>query len=228
MSYRKKVDAQQSHITSLRLALGLVTLITLGLGYGWWSAPRELTIHVPPDLRSGSTRKWWNIPPESVYAFGLYLFQQMNRWPANGETDYPDNIARLSAYLTPACKAYLEKDFELRRNSGELRKRERGVFEIPGRGLGDSSSEPRVVQHSLNDWTVNLDIAADEHYAGERVKRALARYPLHILRADVDPEHNPFGLQWNCYSSTPLRIEASQLNDDPQATSRPAISDGGQ
>lgn len=208
MTYRKRVDAQQSHIKSLRLVIGLLIALGLYMAYGWQSAPRDLTIHVPPDLRSGSTRPWWDVPPESVYAFGLYIFQQMNRWPSNGETDYEDNIIRLSGYLTPSCKAYLQRDFELRRNSGELRKRERGVFEIPGRGI-DNQQEPHVQQHSINDWTVNLDITADEHYGGERVKRAFARYPLHIIRFDVDPEKNPFGLAWDCYSGNPQRIEVA-------------------
>ncbi|MFZ3204819.1 MAG: DUF2895 family protein, partial [Pseudomonas sp.] len=81
MSYRKKVDAQYAHIVSLRIGLGLMAVVCLALAFGWWSAPRELTVHVPPDLRSGSTRKWWDIPPESVYAFGRYIYQQMNRWP---------------------------------------------------------------------------------------------------------------------------------------------------
>jgi len=208
MTYRKKVDAQQAHIVSLRIALGLVFALCLAFAYGWWTAPKDLTVHVPPDLRSGSTRKWWDIPPESVYAFSLYIFQQMNRWPTDGETDYQDNIYRLDAYLTSSCKAYLQKDYELRRNAGELRKRERGVFEIPGRGV-DDQQEQHIVQHSINDWTVNLDVTADEHYGGERVKRALARYPLRILRSDMDPERNPFGLQWDCYDGTPQRIEVA-------------------
>ncbi len=213
MTYRKRVDAQRAHIVSLRLVIGLLIGLGLYMAYGWQSAPRNLTIHVPPDLRSGSTRLWWDIPPESVYAFGLYIFQQMNRWPTDGETDYADNIVRLGGYLTPSCKAYLQKDFELRRNSGELRKRERGVFEIPGRGLNDNK-EPHVQQNTINEWTVNLDITADEHYGGERVKRAFARYPLHIIRSDVDPETNPFGLAWDCYSGNPQRIEVSE--DTPQ------------
>lgn len=206
MSYRKKVDAQQAHIYSLRLIIGLMVVLGLYMAYGWQSAPKDLTIHVPPDLRSGSTRMWWDVPPETVYSFGLYIFQQVNRWTVDGETDYQDNIARLTSYLTPSCRTYLERDFELRRNSGELRRRERGVSEIPGRGINDTS-EQHIQQHSINDWTVNLDIVADEFYGGERVKRAFARYPLHILRSDVDPESNPFGLTWNCYSSKPQRIE---------------------
>ena len=66
------------------------------MGGGWWSAPRDLTIHVPPDLRSGSTRKWWEVPPESVYAFTFYVFQTLNRWPTNGEEDYARNLHALA------------------------------------------------------------------------------------------------------------------------------------
>ncbi|MBI6855542.1 TIGR03746 family integrating conjugative element protein [Pseudomonas cichorii] len=206
----KQTEAQRAHILSLRIALILTGSISLVLAYGWWSAPKDLNVHVPPDLRSGSTRKWWDVPPESVYTFGFYIFQQINRWPVDGEADYERNLFALASYLTPSCAAYLQRDFEVRRNSGELRRRVRGVYEIPGSGYGDAPTL-RVVQLSLNDWTVNLDITADEYLGGERVKRALARYPLHIIRQDFDPEKNPFGLAWDCYSGTPQRIEAPDL-----------------
>lgn len=201
----KLSDAQRGHIQTLRGGIAILTLLCLGLGYGWWSAPRDLTIHVPPDLRSGSTRQWWDVPPESVYTFGFYIFQQMNHWPTDGETDYERNLHTLSSYLTPACKARLQSDFEQRRIAGELRKRVRGVYEIPGRGYGDDPTL-HVRQLSDNAWVVTLDITADEYYGGERVKRALARYPLRIERYDIDPEHNPFGLVWDCYAGTPQRI----------------------
>ncbi|MHB9520288.1 PFL_4703 family integrating conjugative element protein [Pseudomonas amygdali pv. morsprunorum] len=206
--YLKLADSQRAHITSLRMAIVLLALLALGLGIGWYRAPQNMTIHVPPDLRSGSTRLWWDIPPQSVYAFGLYIFQQMNRWPVNGEQDYQTNITRLDAYITPACKQYLQSDFDLRKSSGELRKRVRGVYEIPGRGFGDSP-ELRTVTNSIDDWTVTLDISADEYYGGQLVKRALARYPLHVVRMDVDPETNPFGLAWDCYNGAPQRIEGN-------------------
>ena len=64
----------------------------------------------------------------------------MNSWPADGEKNYSDNIARLTPFITPSCKAYLEGDEALKRNSGELRKRVRNVAEIPGSGYGDDPS----------------------------------------------------------------------------------------
>jgi len=101
--FKNEVEHLRTHIKTLRIGAIALLLIALMMGAGWWSAPRNLTIHVPPDLRSGSTRKWWEVPPESVYAFTFYVFQQLNRWPTNGEEDYARNLRTLSPYFTPAC-----------------------------------------------------------------------------------------------------------------------------
>jgi len=204
--FKNEVEHLRAHIKTLRFGAIVLLLIALVMGAGWWSAPRNLTIHVPPDLRSGSTRKWWDVPPESVYAFTFYVFQQLNRWPTNGEEDYARNLHTLSAYFTPACRAFLQADYDYRRNAGELRQRVRGIYEIPGRGYGDNpSARVRVV--SANDWLVTLDLSADEYYGTEQVKRVLVRYPIKVVRADVDPARNPFGLMLDCYDGTPQRIE---------------------
>ena len=161
---------------------------------------------MPPDLRSGSTRKWWDVPPESVYAFTFYIWQQAQRWPTNGEQDYPRNLHALSAYFTPSCRAFLQQDYEFRRSNGELRQRVRGIYEIPGRGYGDDPAA-RVRAVSANDWIVTLDVSADEYLGAEQVKRALVRYALKVVRMDIDPERNPFGLVLDCYARAPERIE---------------------
>ncbi|MEW3851954.1 TIGR03746 family integrating conjugative element protein, partial [Pseudomonas aeruginosa] len=93
----------------------------------------------------------------------------------------------LSAYLTPSCRAFLQQDYEYRRASGELRQRVRGIYEIPGRGYGDDPAS-RVKMVSDRDWIVMLDVSADEYYGSEQVKRALVRYPIKVVRLDIDPE----------------------------------------
>ena len=128
--FKNEVAHLQAHVKTLRLAGAALFVVALLLGFGWWSAPKSLTIHVPPDLRSGSTRKWWDVPPESVYAFTFYIWQQAQRWPTNGEQDYPRNLHALSAYFTPSCRAFLQQDYEFRRSNGELRQRVRGIYEL--------------------------------------------------------------------------------------------------
>lgn len=204
--FKNEVKHLQSHVRTLRIAMVAMLILAIFMGFGWIRAPKNLTIHVPPDLRSGSTRLWWDVPSESVYTFGFYIFQQLNRWPTDGEIDYSRNIFALSAYLTPSCHAYLESDYRIRQENGELRRRVRGVYEIPGRGYGDDPTS-RVKTISNDEWLVTLDIAADEYFGSEQVKRALVRYPLKVVRMDVDPEKNPFGLALDCYSGAPQRIE---------------------
>ena len=204
--FKNEVAHLQAHVKTLRLAGAALFVVALLLGFGWWSAPKSLTIHVPPDLRSGSTRKWWDVPPESVYAFTFYIWQQAQRWPTNGEQDYPRNLHGLSAYFTPSCRAFLQQDYEFRRGNGELRQRVRGIYEIPGRGYGDDPAA-RVRTVSVNDWIVTLDVSADEYLGAEQVKRALVRYALKVVRMDIDPERNPFGLVLDCYARAPERIE---------------------
>jgi integrating conjugative element protein (TIGR03746 family) len=177
--FKNEIAHLQAHIKTLRLGAGALVIVALVMGGGWWSAPRDLTIHVPPDLRSGSTRKWWEVPPESVYAFTFYVFQTLNRWPTNGEEDYSRNLHTLSPYLTPSCQAFLRADYDYRRSTGELRQRVRGIYEIPGRGYGDDPTA-RVRTVSDRDWVVTLDITADEYYGAEQVKRALVRYPVKV------------------------------------------------
>ncbi len=201
--YRNALNNERFHIQSLRIVIVCMTVICAVLGYGWYNAPKNLTIHNPPDLRSGSTRAWWEVPPANVYSFAFYIFQQLNRWPADGEKDYIKNIHQLKPFLTPKCYAYLQADYKKRLSADELQSRSRGVYEIPGRGFSDA----RVQTNSQDNWNVILDLATDEYYLDNPVKRVLVRYPLNVVRYDINPELNPWGLALNCYTATPKRIE---------------------
>jgi hypothetical protein len=52
------------------------------------------------------------------------------------------------------------------------------------------------------------------------VKRALARYAIKVVRQDVDPERNPFGLLLDCYASVPRRIEIPASLASPSGVCR--------
>jgi integrating conjugative element protein (TIGR03746 family) len=210
--FANEVEHLRAHTKTLKTVAGAL-FIALALALvGWWTAPSFLTIHVPPDLRSGSTRMWWDVPPENVYAYAFYIWQQLHRWPTDGETDYPRNIRTLSAYLTPSCQNWLERDLAYRKSQNELRQRVRGIYEIPGRGYGDDPAA-RVKTLSKKDWVAVLDVAADEYLGTEQVKRALVRYRVKVQKMDVDPEKNPWGLVLDCLVSEPERIEVTGGKD---------------
>ncbi|BET95997.1 PFL_4703 family integrating conjugative element protein [Xenorhabdus taiwanensis] len=202
--FRHAIKNRDQHILTLRVACGILVGVLLLSLTGWMVSPRNLTIHHPPDLRTGSTRAWWEVPAPSVYSFAFYIFQQLNAWPKNGAQDYPAKIDALSPYLTPACQDFLREDAKTRADSGELLDRVRVVYEIPGRGYGTR----RVTVRDRDNWVVRLDLVADEYYHAEPVKRALVRYPLKVVRWEGDAERNPFGLALDCYDGMPQRLEA--------------------
>ncbi|GDV05594.1 hypothetical protein BvCmsSIP024_04498 [Escherichia coli] len=113
--FRHALQDRDQHIRSLRIISAVLAGFLLLACIGWMTAPSRLTIHNPPDLRSGSTRPWWEVPPSTVYSFAFYIFQQLNAWPKNGEVDYPAKIHALSAYLTPSCRELMEGDVRRRK-----------------------------------------------------------------------------------------------------------------
>ena len=132
--YRYEIDNVRAHLRSLWAVIGLQALVIFALWFGWSQAPKTLTVHVPPDLRSGAVLAVDQVPPANVYAFAFYIFQQLNRWPEDGARDYGRAIFSVSPYLTPKYRTDLIADMELKGRQGELAYRVRGMQEIPGHG----------------------------------------------------------------------------------------------
>ena len=172
-------------------------------------APSKLTVHNPPDLRTGSTRPGGKCHPDGLLLCVLH-FQQLNA-AENGEVDYSGKINALSPYLTPSCQDFLKADAKKRGDAGELTDRVRVVYEVPGRGYQSQS----VTVQDRDHWIARPDVVADEYFHAEPVKRA-ARYPLKVVRWEGDAERNPFGLALDCYAGVPQRLEAAPPAPKPE------------
>lgn len=164
--------------------------MNLVLGIGLLRAPNDFTIHIPPDLRSGAAVGVSDPHPANVYAFAFYIFQQLYRWPNDGAEDFAAAIYKLSPYFTANFRAKLLSEMELKGKRGELAMRERGIQQIQGRGY----EEARVDILGGGSWTVWLDLLLQESVQGMAVKEKLIRYPLRVVRYEVDFDANPWGL----------------------------------
>ena len=129
-----------------------------------------------------------------------------------GEADYRDRIQGLRAYLTPEFAESIEVDYTMKLAQRELQNRQRAVYEVPGRVYAPD----RVRIDSADRWVVYLDLQVIETYRGETVKNTAVRYPLEIVRYDVDPEQNPFGLALAGLESAPERLVLA-TPDGPEA-----------
>ena len=208
--YRFEIDNVQAHLRSLWAVIAIQAAIIAALWFGWSQAPAQLTVHIPPDLRSGAVLAVDEISPANVYAFAFYIFQQLNRWPEDGARDYGRAIFRVSAYLTPRYRADLLTELEQKGRGGELAYRVRGIQEIPGHGF----EERRVDVLGGQSWIVWLDIDLVESVKGMTVKRTTIRYPLRVVRYAVDLEANPWGLALDGYGvDGPRRLTDAELTD---------------
>ena len=209
--YRTEIDNVRAHLRSLWAVIGLQFIVILVLWFGWSQAPKQLTVHVPPDLRSGATLSVNEAPAANVYAFAFYIFQQLNRWPENGAKDYGKAIFRISPYVTPRYQSELLADLELKGRQGELAYRVRGVQEIAGHGY----EERRVDVLAPGVWVVWLDLNLVESVKGMTVKQTAIRYPLRVVSLAVDPEANPWGLALDGFAREgPRRLSEPERDED--------------
>ena len=206
--YRHEIDNVRAHLRSLWAVIAVQVLVILALWYGWAQAPKHLTVHVPPDLRSGAVQAAGEVPPANVYAFAYYIFQQLNRWAEDGAEDYGQAIFRVSPYLSARYRAKLLADLEMKGRQGELAYRVRGMQEVPGHGY----SEARVDVLAHDTWVVWLDLELFESVKGMTVKRTHIRYPIRIVRLAIDPETNPWGLALDGFAAPgPRRLQDTEI-----------------
>jgi len=208
MRYIDLNSSLESHITTLRSVIVVLVIINFSLWYGWRDSNNDVRIHIPPDIRSGAILQANEISPPNVYTFAGYIFQQLNHWANNGDEDYGMQIFKTAPYLTPEFREYLINDLDIRGKKGELSGRTRVIHPIPGQGY----EERRVDQLDSDTWVVWIDYSIRESVRGMEIKNVLIRYPIRIVRYDIDPETNPWGLALDGFGGEgPKRLTKADL-----------------
>jgi integrating conjugative element protein (TIGR03746 family) len=192
MSFKSILDnEQQAGRFKTRIIIGQLVLMLI-MAVGWSSAPTQISLHYPPDLRSGGSMKVGEIHESEIYLFASYILQQLNNWKENGEMDYLNKIAVLRSYFTPTYQAFLQQDYIERKRQGELRRRVRNWTPV-----ADAVFEESFVEHVGKSWIVWIDVHIQEYVNGGIVKNLVNRIPMQVVRYDVDRESNPWGLALN-------------------------------
>ena len=192
-----------SHIVTLRSISVILSICLIGALLGWHHAARVQRISIPPDIRYGSQVSLNTINPWEVYNFAGYVWQQINRCPHDCFRDYPQNLERLTRFLTPEFKAWLRHDSEKR--AAELLGRSR--YLLP---LETTNFREAVSLTDSGTWNVTIDVELKEAIGGVSVKDAKIRYYLTVVSKSIDPEFNPWGLLLDTMSKMPDRILPSQ------------------
>lgn len=179
----------------------ILLLICAALFTGWMSAPSRLTVYIPPDIQNGSTVKANSIPDPLIYSFAYEVWQELNYWPKEGETDYKKNIQEYWPYLTPRFKTELLEENEELKASGQLQ-RVRYT-----QGLSGSAYDPGNIKRlSNNTWEVDLKMRLTEYKNGQVVKDLEIIYPLRVTRVNLSPRQNPYSLAIDGFVAEPKRL----------------------
>ena len=201
--FRSALAGRDAHIRTLRVALVCLTTLSIFSMWGWHQAGKDITVHNPPDLTSGTSRPWWEVPKPNVYGFAAQIFTQINRWSTDGNDDYERNLHDFKPYLTPQCQATLREDLSQKLSRGELSGRERSVAKIPSLGFDDW----RVIVKDQDNWVVKVDLELKEWVGTQVVKQNYIRWPLKVVRYDIDRNTNPWGLALDCFDESPREIQ---------------------
>jgi integrating conjugative element protein (TIGR03746 family) len=169
---------------------------------GWMTSPSRMTVYIPPDISNGATLKANSIPNPLVYSFAYEVWQEINYWPQEGTEDYQHNVHVYDAYLTPGFKSDLMQDYQILKNTGQVQ-RQRSLQGIAGAAF-DSTSIKKL---NNDTWEVDLKMRLTEYKNNQAVKDVEILYPIKVVRMNVSPSHNPYGLALAGFVSSPLRLK---------------------
>ncbi|MYB34477.1 MAG: TIGR03746 family integrating conjugative element protein [Gammaproteobacteria bacterium] len=190
---------------SLLLANIILGAVCIALAVGLAQSREWITVYIPPDTARGSLQTAGTPGPATVYGFAGQVLQILNHWPVDGEADYAAAIKSQTPYLTPGFRRQLQEDYDrLRNRSGlnELRGRARALHPAAGRLYGPE----RVERLGGGVWGVEIEFRLVESIEASPIKDLVIRYAVRVVRADVNPEGNRWGLQLDGWIRDPVRI----------------------
>jgi integrating conjugative element protein (TIGR03746 family) len=190
MRFQQVLREKNRHIQSLYGIIAVLTVLTLLAFGGWYSAPRSMTVFIPPDLNAAQVVRPGEPPGPTVMAFAERVLQQVFTWPEDGEQDYQANIERYRALLTKEFQTSLRRDLRDRLRDGEIQDRQR-IMQLPLDSVYDNR---KVERRGRNAWTVLVEMRATEYVGDVKVKEIDLIYEVVVVRGDMNREFNPWQL----------------------------------
>ncbi|WP_428776372.1 DUF2895 family protein [Vibrio sp.] len=186
-----RLQENANHVQSLRMMIGLLSLL-LGMALiALYRAPDKITFYVPPDLTNGAVMGVGDVPKATVLTNTAYLWIELNTWMNGGQKDAFENLENYQFYFGERFIRELTAQYNELNGKGELNRKRRLTL-IPGTL---SEFDKRViVQSKNNSWVVLLDVIVEDFFLNERVQYAQVRYPLIVERIETNYDQNPIGM----------------------------------
>ncbi len=203
----QRLQEHTSHVISLRIMIGLLTLALMMSLYVASKIPDRLTIYIPPDLSNGAVIQANDVPKATILTNTTYLWVELSTWLTNGKEDAFNNLEAYRYYYSDHFIQQMERQYKALGAKGEL-DRQRRVTLVPGT-LSDFERRV-IVQNKGLAWVVLLDVVVEDFFLGEKVQHVRVRYSLLVERIETNYDQNPLGLMIVGLSEQPKVIEEYQ------------------
>lgn len=188
------IQARDRTITILLIVVVGLIVLNMTTVHGWKSIQNDVRVTVPPNNFNGVTLKPGEFDQATVYGFTKSTFKALNRWVNNGQVEYAENIEKYRVYFTPKFFSEVSAHYKKKNDDGELKDRSRYMLDVIGSQVFNADDV-----ETLNDgsWVVTVKVDVKEHIGKYLIKETSQVYPLHIVRLNIDPELNKWGLAIN-------------------------------
>lgn len=188
------------HHIVLNVVLCLALSASVGLNYTMF---KGLSISIPPDLRAGALVKPGEKNPENIFAFTTSVFMSLNSWGENGQKDYPDNVKKLLAFITPNFRNELVDDMNKKNKAGELQGITRQLS-LPAEYVFDQDT---VTVVNSNEWVVKLPLEIKEYVDGKLIKDIEVLYSFVVKRMRTNVGKNAEQIGIDSFYQPPIRTK---------------------
>ncbi|MGR5296817.1 DUF2895 family protein [Vibrio mediterranei] len=203
----QRLQEHTSHVISLRIMIGILTMALMMSLYLASKIPDRLTIYIPPDLSNGAVIQANDVPKASILTNTTYLWVELNTWLRNGKEDAFNNLEAYRYYYSDHFIKQMERQYQTLGAKGEL-DRQRRVTLVPGT-LSDFERRV-IVQNKGLAWVVLLDVVIEDFFLGEKVQHVRVRYSLLVERIETNYDQNPLGLMIVGLAEQPKVIQEYQ------------------
>lgn len=200
----RKTD-QYKQVTRLYQLIIILLLVFIALQHQ--HVTRALVsqrIYVTPSLAAtGGYTKTNMISDALLFDVVFTTFTTLNTWRGGEDSEeYQRQIEAHRYLLTPAYYAQLKQDFLTKKSLGELSR-----LRVLSGYHGQDVEAMSIKQLNANTWEVDMTLRLEERVGNTAVKDVLIRYPIKVVRSDLSPTLNPYGLALDGFVREPERVQ---------------------
>lgn len=208
---RNALHSRDSHIWTLRIVLLLLIALLFLQSLVIYQRQNEITVHVPPDLSKGATLKPGEIQSANAYAFGIYVWRNLNDWSESGKKDYERLINDYECMVTPEFEGWLRKNHAQKRRQGELDRTRVLSEQIPYK-------PDYVAELGSNVFSVALVMKIQERVEGVIIKDVSMNYSLRVV--PDSRKCNVMGMALDGFMVDPTRAEQEAEENSKKARAK--------